>query len=129
MFFKKQKNKEDTYIVKDQENALIFALDANDEVVIRLSMQNLSAKKAIKFAEMLYLTSKGMYQAHIIDMLLDTAQKDGARTGFIKDVINAWSKYIDNERQSDYHKDAVNRPVVSPTKFYEIITQSGKAHE
>ena len=118
----KEENK-DPLRISLEENAIMFCVDKNHELIIKISAQNLDNESAKKVAEVLFFMGKGYYRPHILQMLQDMAVDDPSRQGFVSDLILYWSAYIDTYKDLTYNKGG---PVVCPTKFSQLVHNSEK---
>jgi hypothetical protein len=119
----------DMNLVKEGENSIVFTVDKNNELILRISVQNTEKNSADKLAQVMYYLNKGMYQISLIDMLIKISKEDSSRAYFIENVINGWAKYLDTQDSTDYYKNGKAKPVISPSKFSQMVMQQGKAYE
>jgi len=123
-FFGKTNNvepNEDNLKLSLEDNTIVFAVDKNNELTIKLSIQNLDNENARKLAEVLCFMGRDVYKKQLIQMLHNIASDDPTRREFIADLLLYWSTYIDMMEETDYNKDG---PVISPLKFSQIVMGS-----
>ena len=113
----KEKN-EDYFRIKLNENALVFTIDEENRMTIKISAQLLSKENAQKMAEALFLLGKGFYRPQILQMFQEMAEDDPSRAEFLSQVILYWGGYLDKYKDETYNNDG---PVVSPTKFSQLV--------
>lgn len=118
-----KENNKDALRISLEENAIMFCVDKNNELTIKISAQNLDNESAKKVAEVLFFMGKGYYRSHILKMLQDMAVDDPSRQDFVSDLILYWSAYIDTYKDLTYNKGG---PVVCPTKFSQLVHNSEK---
>jgi len=108
----------DFFKIKLNENALVFTIDEENRMIIRISAQLLSKDNAQKMAEALFLLGKGFYRPQILEMFQEMSEQDPSRAEFLSQVILYWGVYLDKYKEETYNNDG---PVVSPTKFSQLV--------
>ena len=111
---KKREQKEILNLISPTENYISFVSE-NDEVLIRISVQNINDKEAKKFGETLYCLSNAMYVTETIEILKDLQNQDHERALFVAGAMKRWQELIAKAEEIDYNN--VNAPVVSPRAF------------
>lgn len=111
----------DRTLFRANENVVAFAVDDKGDVLLRISTQNTTIRDAENLARVMYLIGRGAYQTQLIEMLVQISS-NREKQEFIEQVINYWSKLIDNQEQTGYYND--NEPLISPSKFSQLV-QSG----
>jgi len=108
----------DFFKIKLNENALVFTIDEENRMIIRISAQLLSKDNAQKMAEALFLLGKGFYRPQILEMFQEMSEQDPSRAEFLSQVILYWGVYLDKYKEETYNNDG---PVVSPSKFSQLV--------
>lgn len=111
--------------LKSDENAILFTVDKNNKLSIRVSAQLLDEKNSQKMAEVLFLIGKDFYRPLITKMLENMAIEDESRKDFVKDVTSYWEAYLDTYKKETYNTLG-DEPVVSPLKFSQLVTNIEK---
>jgi uncharacterized protein YjgD (DUF1641 family) len=111
--------------LKSDENAILFTIDKNNKLSIRVSAQLLDEKNSQKMAEVLFLIGKDFYRPLITKMLENMAIEDESRKDFVKDVTSYWEAYLDTYKKETYNTLG-DEPVVSPLKFSQLVTNIEK---
>lgn len=111
--------------LKSDENAILFTIDKNNKLSIRVSAQLLDEKNSQKMAEVLFLIGKDFYRPLITKMLENMAIEDESRKDFVKDVTSYWEAYLDTYKKEGYNTLG-DEPVVSPLKFSQLVTNIEK---
>lgn len=109
---------EDNLKLSIHDNTIVFAINEDNELVIKLSIQNLEPKHAIKFAEVLYLLSRNAYRSELIEMMQTMSKEDPSRSEFIDEVILYWASLVDKYEKEEYYNSC---PLISPTKFSQLV--------
>ena len=111
--------------LKSDENAILFTIDKNNKLSIRVSAQLLDEKNSQKMAEVLFLIGKDFYRPLITKMLENMAIEDESREDFVKAVTSYWEAYLDTYKKETYNTLG-DEPVVSPLKFSQLVTNIEK---
>lgn len=111
--------------LKSDENAILFTVDKNNKLSIRVSAQLLDEKNSQKMAEVLFLIGKDFYRPLITKMLENMAIEDESREDFVKAVTSYWEAYLDTYKKETYNTLG-DEPVVSPLKFSQLVTNIEK---
>ena len=111
--------------LKSDENAILFTIDKNNKLSIRVSAQLLDEKNSQKMAEVLFLIGKDFYRPLITKMLENMAIEDESRKDFVKAVTSYWEAYLDTYKKETYNTLG-DEPVVSPLKFSQLVTNIEK---
>lgn len=111
--------------LKSDENAILFTVDKNNKLSIRVSAQLLDEKNSQKMAEVLFLIGKDFYRPLITKMLENMAIEDESRKDFVKAIISYWQAYLDTYKKESYNTEG-DEPVVSPLKFSQLVTNIEK---
>jgi len=100
------------------DNTVVFAVDKENQLIIKLSIQNLETESAYKFAEVLFLTTRSAYRKEIVEMMQSMAVEDPTRAEFISETIMYWAKMLDKYDKEEYYNDG---PLISPSKFCQLV--------
>ena len=119
------KRKQALLTVNSNENAILFTIDKNNKLAIRISAQLLSQKDSQKMAEVLFLLGKDYYRPSIVGMLDSMADEDESRKEFIESLGSFWQMYLDTYKNENYNIES-DDPVISPTKFSQLVTNAEK---
>lgn len=119
------KRKQALLTVNSNENAILFTIDKNNKLAIRISAQLLNEKDAQKMAEVLFLLGKDYYRPSIVGMLDSMADEDESRKKFIETLASFWQMYLDTYKNDNYNIEG-DDPVISPTKFSQLVTNVEK---
>jgi len=119
------KRKTTLLTLKSDENAILFTIDKNHKLSIRVSAQLLDEKDSQKMAEVLFLMGKDYYRPSIAGMLENMAIEDKSRSNFIKELTSFWKIYLDTYKKESYNTEG-DEPVVSPLKFSQLVTNIEK---
>jgi ABC-type transporter MlaC component len=119
------KRKQTLLTVNSNENAILFTIDKNNKLAIRISAQLLNEKDAQKMAEVLFLLGKDYYRPSIVGMLDSMADEDESRKEFIESLASFWQMYLDTYKNENYNIEG-DDPVISPTKFSQLVTNVEK---
>lgn len=119
------KRKQTLLTVNSNENAILFTIDKNNKLAIRISAQLLNEKDAQKMAEVLFLLGKDYYRPSIAGMLDSMADEDESRKEFIESLASFWQMYLDTYKNENYNIEG-DDPVISPTKFSQLVTNVEK---
>ena len=119
------KRKQALLTVNSNENAILFTIDKNNKLAIRISAQLLSQKDSQKMAEVLFLLGKDYYRPSIVGMLDSMANEDESRKEFIESLASFWQMYLDTYKNDNYNIEG-DDPVISPTKFSQLVTNVEK---
>ena len=111
--------------LKSDENAILFTIDKNNKLSIRVSAQLLDEKNSQKMAEVLFLIGKDFYRPNITKMFENMAIEDESRKDFVKAIISYWQAYLDTYKKETYNTLG-DEPVVSPLKFSQLVTNIEK---
>ena len=115
------KRKTTLLTLKSDENAILFTINKNHKLSIRISTQLLNEKDSQKMAEVFFLMGKDFYRSRISEMLENMANEDESRKGFVKELISFWKTYLDTYKKETYNTEG-DEPVVSPLKFSQLVT-------
>lgn len=105
------------------ENAIMFAVDALNRPIIRISLQNLQESNAKQMAETLFLINNGSYQNQIIEMFKEIGVQDPDRMTLIKQIMNYWLEHIQDHTAQPEPVDE-NQPLIPPLSFSKIINST-----
>lgn len=110
-----EKNENENDNPTSEGNCIIFSLDqkSNDEPFIKIKIQNISTNDSIKFAQLLYDITGGLYNDSIINLMLKMTEQDLHIRQFINSTILNWGLL-----SKDYNRSNTdNQPVIMPTDF------------
>ena len=116
MFNKIFNTKQDKQDKQENSNGLAVLLQ-NDEQqpYVYMFVDNLSDQDAIKFANMLFSLSNGLYAETLYQNLQNLAKEGAETASFVNKVIT--QLLLINEYASKEQKTVTNEPVVKPTNF------------
>lgn len=109
------------------DNCILFSVNQQNQLIIKLSIQNLQESNAEKLAEVLFLMGHNGYKLQIAEMLQNMAEEDPDRALFIGEVMVFWSELVDRYSKSAYYKD--DNPLISPSKFSQLVMNSESKNE
>lgn len=113
--FKEQSDKDLGY------NYITFLVDKETkEPYIKMNIQHLTEDESKAYGEMLFDINAGLYQASILDILVDFSKQDDDINTFVKNTILHWHALssIKNELVSGVvEKPWLKRPQISPIEF------------
>lgn len=118
---------EEDFKLSLKDNCVVFAINEDEQLTIRLSIQNLKTSSALKMAEVLFLMSHDCYKKQLVEMLKGMAEDDPGRAPFITELVGFWAELVDKYGQETYYKD--DSPLVSPSKFSQLVMNSEGKNE
>lgn len=122
--FSAKKRNHPLFLAKN-ENGILFTINEEKKLTIRLSAQLLDNEHAKKMAEVLFLLGKDYYRPSIAEMLDSMAIEDKSRKEFIETLASFWQVYLDTYKNDNYNIEG-DDPVISPTKFSQLVTNAEK---
>lgn len=111
---KKKQREEMLSLISPDENYISYVSDKG-QVLIRISVQNITDDEARKFGETLFCLSNGLYVVDTITILKDLQNQDHERALFVEKAMKRWHELVAKAEESDYNN--INAPVVSPRAF------------
>ena len=102
-------------------NYITFLVDKETkEPYIKMNIQHLTYEDSKLYGEMLFDITAGLYQASMLDILVDFSKQDDDINSFVKNTILHWHALssIKNELVSGVvEKPWLKRPQISPIEF------------
>lgn len=111
---KKKKEKEILELISPNENYISY-VQHNGEILIRISVQNISDEEANKFGETMFCISNGLYTKDTAIVLKDLQNQDHERALFVEKALARWKQLVAHADEIYYNN--LNAPVVSPRSF------------
>jgi hypothetical protein len=101
---------------QDLINSIIFEIDHNNKINLKVKIENKSIEAADQLGLLLFLLNEGYYVQLFLDTISNISKNDTCRAEFIQKVINAWSNKI---KESDTYttNSSENDPLIKPTQF------------
>lgn len=105
-------------------NTVSFILDNKmDNIKVDFLFDDIDPDSAAKTGDFLYYLSGGYYTKHILDILLNIAQKNPQHKDYIHNIINAWSLHINPIVDNN---ETVEPPIVKPSLFQQHAFNNNK---
>jgi len=96
-------------------NIILFQIDENQKVHLKVNIDNFSEEAAKKFGFLLFLLNEGYYVQTFMDLISDFSKESLTKAQFCQQVIGSWSNKI---AESDkYELDHQDEPMIKPTSF------------
>lgn len=111
---RKRQRKEILSFISPDENYISYVSDKG-QVLIRISVQNVTDDEAKKFGETLFCLSNGLYVVDTITTLKDLQNQDHERAIFVEKAMKRWHELVAKAEENNYNK--IDTPVVSPRAF------------
>jgi hypothetical protein len=111
---KKKQRDEILSLISPDENYISYISDKG-QVLIRISVQNVTDDEARKFGETLFCLSNGFYVVDTIAILKDLQNQDHERALFVEKAMKRWHELVAKAEKNDYNN--IDAPVVSPRAF------------
>lgn len=109
-------------IMDPDENYINFVL-RDSQLLIRISIQDVTDLNAITFGETLFCLSKGLYTIEAMKILQDLKQQDPARGQFVDVALNKFHDLLAKSKESSYYNS--EGPLVSPSSFMKRDANNG----
>jgi hypothetical protein len=110
---------------ESNNNTISFILDnKTDNIKVDFLFDNIDPDSAAKTGDFLYYLSGGYYTVHVLDILLDIAQKNPQHKDYIYNVINTWSLHL-NPINSKIN-ETEEPPIVKPSLFQQQAFNNNK---
>ena len=105
-------------------NTVSFILDNKiDNIKVDFLFDDIDPDSAAKTGDFLYYLSSGYYTKHILDILLNIAQKNPQHKDYIYNIINAWSLHINPIVENNENTEP---PIVKPSLFQQHAFNNNK---
>lgn len=101
------------------DNSISFILDEDREnVLIKISINDLDTDMAKKFGSLIFHVSEGYYVEGVLEVLTTIGQQSPEHHSFIQRVCNNWGKNLLRVEQEENND---TDPIIAPSKFSSTI--------
>lgn len=105
-------------------NTVSFILDNKiDNIKVDFLFDDIDPDSAVKTGDFLYYLSNGYYTKHILDILLNIAQKNPQHKDYIYNIINTWSLHLNPVVDNNETEEP---PIVKPSLFQQYALNNNK---
>lgn len=118
----KNRSQKDTAAGKHaiEPNIITFSIDEWDRCSIEIKLNNNQEKISSNFGKMLYAINTGLYEAKILDTIVDISKKNPMMSETIKNILSAWGLMLTKNLTNDTAIAETPVPYIKPTEVFRV---------
>lgn len=98
-------------------NSVLFEIDNNNNIDVKIKLNNALVDDAEKFGLLLFLINEGYYVQTFLDILSDISKEGEHQAKFVQTTIHSWASKV--TESNIYETNIKNEcdPIIKPTQF------------